>query len=93
MNNSNISKVAADSEARFGCKGKDKFWFGYKEHASVDAQSGMINKVALTKANITDAQGMKSTYVPAEEPFTPTKDTASDRPKQLPQGKVAIWRR
>jgi IS5 family transposase len=59
MNNSNISKVAADSEARFGCKGKNKFWFGYKEHASVDAQSGMINKVALTKASVTDAQGMK----------------------------------
>jgi IS5 family transposase len=59
MNNNNISEVAADPEARFGCKGGNKFWFGYKEHVSVDAQSGMINKVALTKANVTDAQGMR----------------------------------
>jgi IS5 family transposase len=58
MNNGHISKVAADKEARFGCKGGNKFWFGYKEHVSADAQSGMINKVAVTKANITDAQGM-----------------------------------
>jgi IS5 family transposase len=59
MNNSNVSKVAADKEARFGCKGGDKFWFGYKEHISVDMQSGLINKVAITKANVTDAKGMK----------------------------------
>jgi IS5 family transposase len=59
MNNDNVSKVASDREARFGCKGGDKFWFGYKEHVSVDAQSGMINKVAVTKANVTDAQGMR----------------------------------
>jgi len=51
MNNENISRVAADKEARFGCKGKNKYWFGYKEHVSVDMQSGMINKITLTKAN------------------------------------------
>ncbi|MDR2781186.1 MAG: hypothetical protein LBB21_01850 [Holosporaceae bacterium] len=26
MNNDNISKVAADDETRFGCKGGNKFW-------------------------------------------------------------------
>jgi hypothetical protein len=36
MNNENISKVASDKEAKIGCKGGNKFWFGYKEHASVD---------------------------------------------------------
>ena len=29
LNNQNIKKYSADPEARFGCKGKSKFWFGY----------------------------------------------------------------
>jgi IS5 family transposase len=57
MNNCNISRVAADKEARIGRKGESKYWFGYKEHVSVDMQSGLINKVAITKANVTDAKG------------------------------------
>jgi IS5 family transposase len=48
-----------DKQARIGCKGKSKYWYGYKKHASVDMQSGLINKVAITPANVTDAQGMK----------------------------------
>jgi IS5 family transposase len=32
--------------------------YGYKKHVSVDIQSGLINKVALTPANVTDAKGM-----------------------------------
>ena len=58
FNNSTASKVASDKQARFGCKGKDKYWYGYKEHTSVDMQSGLINKVAATPADITDAQGL-----------------------------------
>lgn len=42
-----------------GCKGKNKYWYGYKEHVSVDMQSGLINKVAATPANVTDADGLK----------------------------------
>lgn len=49
--------VARDKQARIGCK--DKFWYGYKKHVSVDMQSGLINKVAVTPANITDAKGLK----------------------------------
>jgi len=59
FNNETAPKVAADSQARFGAKGKDKFWYGYKEHASVDMQSGLINKVAATPANVDDAHGEK----------------------------------
>ena len=59
FNNVTASKVAADKQARFGCKGKDKYWYGYKEHVSVDMQSGLINKIAITPADITDAQGLK----------------------------------
>jgi IS5 family transposase len=59
FNNKTAGKVAADKHARFGCKGKNKYWFGYKEHVSVDMQSGLINKVAATSAEVTDAQGFR----------------------------------
>jgi len=59
LNNDNIEKHTADKDARFGCKGKDKFWFGYKKHMSVDMGSGLIEKVAVTPANVTDAKGLK----------------------------------
>lgn len=57
LNNANVSEFASDNQAKFGNKGKDKYWFGYKKHVSVDMQSGMINKVAVTPANITDSAG------------------------------------
>lgn len=59
FNNDTAPKVAADKQARFGAKGKDKFWYGYKEHTSVDMQSGLINKVAATPANVDDAKGLR----------------------------------
>ena len=34
------SKVAADKQARFGCKGNKKYGFGYKEQVSVDRAKG-----------------------------------------------------
>lgn len=59
LNNEVLPKVAVDKQARIGCKGKNKFWYGYKKHVSVDMQSGLINKVAVTPANQTDAKGLK----------------------------------
>jgi len=59
LNNTNVNRYSADPDARFGCKGKNKFWFGYKKHASVDMGSGLINKIAVTPANITDQKGLK----------------------------------
>ena len=59
LNNENISKFSPDSQAKIGCKGKDKYWYGYKQHTSVDMQSGLINKVAVTPANLTDSSGFK----------------------------------
>ena len=58
LNNEVLPKVAVDKQARIGCKGKKKYWYGYKQHVSVDMQSGLINKVAITPANKTDAQGL-----------------------------------
>lgn len=59
LNNEVLPKVAKDKEANFGCKGGNKFWYGFKKHTSVDMQSGMINKVAITKASVIDSKGMK----------------------------------
>jgi transposase, IS5 family len=60
LNNEVLPKVAYDKDARIGCKGKDQYWYGYKRHLSVDMQSGLINKVAITPANIPDAKGLKN---------------------------------
>ena len=59
FNNKTAGKVSADKQARFGCKGSSHYWYGYKEHVSVDMQSGLINKVAATSAQVTDATGLK----------------------------------
>ena len=59
LNNEILPKVARDKQARIGCKGKNKYWFGYKTHRSVDMQSGLINKIAVTPANINDADALK----------------------------------
>ena len=53
------AKVATDKQARFGCKGKNKYWFGSKEHVSVDMPSGLINRVAAISAEVTDAHGFQ----------------------------------
>jgi IS5 family transposase len=60
LNNEVLPKVAYDKDARIGCKGKEHYWYGYKKHVSVDMQSGLINKVALTPANTPDAKGLKN---------------------------------
>lgn len=59
LNNKTLPKVAYDQQARIGCKGKNKYWYGYKQHTSVDMQTGLINKIAITPANQTDAKGLK----------------------------------
>lgn len=59
LNNEVLPEVAVDKQARIGCKGKNKYWYGYKQQVSVDMQSGLINKVAIRPANETDAQGLK----------------------------------
>ena len=58
FNHDTASKVAADKQARFGCKGHQKYWFGDQEHVSVAMQSGLINKVAATSAEVTAADGV-----------------------------------
>ena len=57
LNNQTVGKYSADSDARFGCKGKSKFWFGYKGHVCADMGSGLIERIAATPAHISDQEG------------------------------------
>lgn len=60
LNNSNVEKFAADKDARFGAKSKNKFWFGYKGAVSVDVKNGMITNVVATPANVMDDKILES---------------------------------
>ncbi|MCB9026138.1 MAG: hypothetical protein H6625_07475 [Bdellovibrionaceae bacterium] len=51
MNNKNIENYSPDPEARYGCKGKNKFWLGYKRHHKVDMSQGIITAVKVTGAD------------------------------------------
>lgn len=59
LNNTNVRKFSADPQARYGAKGKDKYWYGYKRNQAVDMKQGFVTKVAITPASVTDAQAMK----------------------------------
>ena len=59
LNNEVLPEVSADPEAKIGAKRDKKFWYGFKKHVAVDMQSGMITKVAVTPANVTDAAGAR----------------------------------
>jgi len=56
LNNAVVSKYAADKEAKWGAKGKNDIWFGYKRHTAVDMRHGLIQSVVTTPANILDYQ-------------------------------------
>lgn len=60
LNNLNLKKYAADKQARWGAKSKKDIWFGYKRHTSVDMRYGLIDKVAVTPANVVDFRVMKN---------------------------------
>ena len=59
LNNEILTQVAVDKEASIGAKSSKKFWYGFKKHVAVDMQSGMINRVAVTTASVSDAGGAK----------------------------------
>lgn len=56
LNNANVKNYSADSEARFGAKGKNKIWYGFKRHCVVDMRFGLIDKMCVTPANVLDFQ-------------------------------------
>ena len=60
LNNLIVNKYAADKQAKWGAKSKNNIWFGYKRHCSVDMRFGLIDKLALTPANVLDFQALKN---------------------------------
>lgn len=61
LNNQNVEDYSADKNARFGCKGKSKFWFGYKRNLCADMRQGLIVKLAVTPANVPDGEALRHT--------------------------------
>jgi hypothetical protein len=52
--------VAYDKQAKIGSKGSNKFWYEYKNiYALICNLAWLINKVAVTPVNVTDAKGLK----------------------------------
>jgi IS5 family transposase len=60
LNNQNVKDYAADKDARWGAKSKTNIWFGYKRHHNVDMRFGLIDKVAVTPANVPDPKALKN---------------------------------
>ena len=60
LNNQNVADYAADKDARWGAKGKNKIWFGYKRHHAVDMRYGLVRKLAVTSANVLDFKTVKN---------------------------------
>lgn len=60
LNNKNVEKYAADSQARWGQKSATNIWFGYKRHVSVDMRFGLITKLRVTPGNVLDFEVIKS---------------------------------
>lgn len=81
LNNKTLEKVAVDKDAKFGAKSKDKIWYGYKQHTSVDIQFDMINKVAITPANVIDSKGFKHA-APSQGAFYADKGYCDKNAKQ-----------
>lgn len=59
LKNAIINNYTADKDAKWGAKSKTNIWFGYKRHNAVDMRFGLIQKVAVTPANVPDYQAVK----------------------------------
>jgi IS5 family transposase len=60
LNNQNVKNYATDKDARWGAKSKNSIWFGYKRHHNVDMRYGLIDKVAVTPANVPDPKALEN---------------------------------
>jgi IS5 family transposase len=69
LNNQNVEKYAADKDARWGAKSKTNIWFGYKKHHNVDMRFGLIDKLAVTPANVLDWKALENIITKNAMPF------------------------
>jgi len=84
FNNETAKKVAVDTQARIGCKGKEKFWYGYKRNLSVCMKLGLITKVAVTPANVPDGKALKH-ICPKESVVFADKGYCGKHPSKIMQ--------
>ena len=56
--NETPQEATLDVDARQGSKGPGKNFHGYMRHDAVDMQSGLIDRVAATSGEVTDAAGL-----------------------------------
>jgi IS5 family transposase len=82
LNNQNVEKFSADKDARFGCKGKKKFWYGYKRHCSIDMKHGLIKKTVVTPANVPDAKVLEE-ICPEQGMVLADKGYSSEENRQI----------
>ena len=62
LNNQTVKQHSADKQARFGCKGKQKFWFGYGAMlASIG--SGLMKKPQLHRLMCPIKMGLNSSVL------------------------------
>jgi len=59
LNNAVVNKYAKDKDAKWGAKSKHNIWFGYKRHNTIDMRYGLIEKTAITPANVPDYKALK----------------------------------
>jgi IS5 family transposase len=58
LGNGNVASLAADPDARFGRKGRTK-WYGYKNHVAIDMTHGFVTRTAITPANVEDTKAAR----------------------------------
>ena len=51
-----MENYSVDPDARFGYKGKNRNWLGYKRHHQVDMKQGIITYVEITGTDVNDGK-------------------------------------
>jgi len=83
-----VEQHCPDPDARFGRKSKTKSFYGYKEHAAIDADSELITAVAVTPGNVADSEVFEPLVDPQAREVTADKgyDTNANHQKLKRQG-------
>jgi IS5 family transposase len=88
MNNRNVSQYSSDLDARYGVKGKNDIWFGYKRHLGVDMHQGLISKVSVTPGNTHDGAALRH-VAPCQGAVVADKIYSDGRARY--RGKVKVY--
>ncbi|OIP99670.1 hypothetical protein AUK40_00640 [Candidatus Wirthbacteria bacterium CG2_30_54_11] len=86
LDNAVVGKYAADKDARYASKGKNKFWFGYRRQVAVDMGQGIITKAFVDPGNILDLHALKR-LIPNQGMIIADKGYSSKENEQRIKGK------